>query len=133
MRLLLDTHTILWTLFKDEKLSEKSRELIIDPQNDVFVSIISYWEIALKYGIGKLELQGVTPEEIPYHVTKMGIDTLGITEIVASTFHKLPRKSHKDPFDRMVVWQSIREDMTLVSTDAKLAETYAEYGLKLIW
>ena len=64
MNYLLDTHSFLWVLFDDEKLSERSREIIKDPDNDIFVSVITYWEISLKYAIGKLELEGIN---LPLH------------------------------------------------------------------
>ncbi len=64
MKYLLDTHTLLWVLFEDEKLSKTAQEIIRSPENEIYVSLITYWEIALKYSIGKLELENITPEEI---------------------------------------------------------------------
>ena len=73
-------------------------------KNEIFVSVITYWEISLKYGIGKLELENITPEEIPIKTKEINIETIDLTENEASTFFKLPRIKHKDPFDRLIIW-----------------------------
>ena len=65
MKYLLDTHTFLWILFEDEQLSEKAADVIRNPENDIYVSVITYWEISLKYAIQKLELRGISPDELP--------------------------------------------------------------------
>ena len=115
MRCLLDTHALLWTLFDDDKLSQKAASIIKNPSNEIFASIVSYWEISLKYAIGKLELEGVTPDELPAHAKTTGIETLTVSEKTASTFFKLPRTTHKDPFDRLIIWQAINENVTRIS------------------
>ncbi len=132
MNYLLDTHTLLWVLFEDEKLSEKAQETIKDPDNGIFVSIISFIEISLKYGLGKIELENITPEEIPDKVGEVGIDILEVTEKEASTFYKLPKVGHKDPFDRLIIWQAISRNMTLISKDKEMSE-YKRFGLKVLW
>lgn len=132
MNYLLDTHTLLWVLFEDEKLSEKAQETIKDPDNGIFLSIISFIEISLKYGLGKIELENITPEEIPDKVLEVGIDTLEVTEKEAATFYKLPKVGHKDPFDRLIIWQAISRNMTLISKDKEMSE-YKRFGLKVLW
>jgi PIN domain nuclease of toxin-antitoxin system len=132
MNYLLDTHTLLWVLFEDEKLSEKAKETIKDPDNGIFVSLISYLEISLKYGLGKIELENITPEEIPDKVGEVGINTLEVTEKEAATFYKLPKVKHKDPFDRLIIWQAISRNMTLISKDEEMSE-YKKFGLKVLW
>lgn len=107
MKYLLDTHVLIWTIFDDEKLSEMSRKIIKNQDNEIYASIISYWEISLKYASGKLELMGITPDELPELARKMGIKTLGVNKKVVSAFYKLPKVKHKDPFDRMIIWQAI--------------------------
>lgn len=132
MKYLLDTHALLWAFFDDDKLSAKAASVIKNPDNDIYVSTISYWEISLKYAIGKLELEGVTPDELPGHAKNIGIETLNISENIVSTFYKLPRTAHKDPFDRLIIWQAINGDIPLISKDKKIPE-YQEYGLKIVW
>ena len=92
MKYLLDTHTLLWVLFEEEKLSENAKVVIKNPDNEVYVSIVSYWEISLKYALGKLELKGITPEELPKKAEEVGIETLEVSEEEASTFYKGFRK-----------------------------------------
>lgn len=94
MKYLIDTHVLLWTLFDDNRLTSRVESAIRNPDNDIYASTISYWEISLKYAIGKLELYGVTPEELLFHAKNTGIETLNISENVVSTFYKLPRTAH---------------------------------------
>lgn len=130
MKYLLDTHTLLWMLFEDEKLSETTISVFNNPENALFVSIVSYWEISLKFGPGKLELTGVTPEELPPYIKTAGLQTSQIS--TASIFFKLPRSTHKDPFDRLIIWQAIQQNLTLVTKDQEISE-YQKYGLEVLW
>lgn len=132
MTYLLDTHTLLWTLFEDEKLSKKAREAISNAENEIYVSVISYWEISLKYALGKLELEGITPDELPEKAKEIDIETMDLSEEDVITFYKLPRLKHKDPFDRLIIWQAIRRDLPLISKD-KSMEDYQPFGLVTLW
>ena len=132
MKYLLDTHTLLWVLFEDEKLSDTAKEIISNSENEIFVSIITYWEIALKYGTGKLQLENITPEEIPLKSKEINIETLILSETEVSTFYKLPKIRHKDPFDRLIIWQAIHKNMTLISKDKAMKE-YEQFGLNVLW
>ncbi len=132
MRYLLDTHTLLWVLFEEEDLSEKAKAAIKNPDNEIYASIVSYWEISLKYALGKLELEGITPEELPQKAKEIGIETLEVSEQEASTFYKLPRLKHKDPFDRLIIWQAINREITLISRDKAIRE-YQKLGLEILW
>ena len=132
MKYLLDTHTLLWVLFEDEKLSETAKAAIKNPDNEIYASIVSYWEISLKYALGKLELVGITPEGLPKEAKKIDIETLEISEEEASTFYRLPKVKHKDPFDRLIIWQAINRNMTLISKDKPIKE-YQKFGLKMLW
>ena len=129
---LLDTHTLLWTLFEDEKLSAKAREAISNAENEIYVSVISYWEISLKYALGKLELEGITPDELPEKSKEIDIETMDLSEEDVITFYKLPRLKHKDPFDRLIIWQAIRRDLPLISKDKNM-EDYQKFGLVTLW
>ena len=132
MKYLLDTHTLLWVLFKDEELTEQAKAAIQHSKNEIFVSVITYWEISLKYGIGKLELENITPEEIPYKSKEINIQTIDLAENEASTFFKFPRIKHIDPFDRLIIWQAINRNITLISKDKAMKE-YENFGLRILW
>jgi len=132
MNLLLDTHGFLWSLFTPDKLSKAAAHEIKSPNNDVAVSVVTFWEISLKYALGKLELTGVKPEELPDFATQMNLEILPITAAEASSFHKLPRFSHKDPFDRIIIWQAIQRKMILVSKDRDF-KAYNKFGLRTFW
>lgn len=132
MKYLIDTHVLIWSLLDKKKISRKSTSVILNPDNDIYVSIISFWEIALKYSIGKLSISNIKPEEIPGYAKESGFEILYNNEIEASSFYKLPILGHKDPFDRMIIWQSIHNDLTLISKDNSLS-IYTDHGLKLLW
>lgn len=132
MNLLMDTHSLLWAVFSPRKLSDRAREAMTDRQNEVAVSVVSFWEISLKYALGKLELVGATPEDLPPLTERMGMDVLQVLAAEAASFHRLPRLAHKDPFDRLIVWQAIQRGMHLISKDRSL-EAYAPSGLKMYW
>ncbi len=128
---LVDTHVLLWALFEPERLSQKAREIIADPENVVHVSVITFWEIALKFALGKLVLQGGEPEQLVVAAQDMGLAILPLEVDEAVSFHRLPRLAHKDPFDRMLVRQAIVRELALISRDRAFAE-YEEHGLKLV-
>ena len=132
MKYLLDTHTLLWAVFEPDKLTKKVEKLIQDPTNQVFTSVISFWEISLKFNIGKLELINTSPETLPEIAEEMGIEILDVKSDEAASFYKLPRLAHKDPFDRMVIWQAILRKMMLISSDQEFRQ-YRQYGLRLVW
>jgi len=132
MNFLLDTHGFLWALFVPEKLSRSVTQVIKSSDNDVSVSVVTFWEISLKYALSKLELSGVEPDELPSFAEQMGLSILPISPPEAASFHKLPRLLHKDPFDRLIIWQAIQRKMTLLSKDRELRE-YQKFGLKTHW
>ena len=132
MNYLLDTHTLLWTLFTPERLGKNATDCILNNDVSVAVSVVSFWEISLKYALGKLELNGVVPDDIPALVRQSGLDIQPITETDAATFHHLPRQEHKDPFDRLIIWQAISHKLTLISVESSFP-AYRKLGLKIIW
>ena len=131
MNYLIDTHIFLWSLFSPRKISRHAAKIIEDSGNRVFVSTITFWEISLKFSINKLELEGITPDELPEFASKMNFELLSLSAEDAASFYHLPKITHKDPFDRMLIWQAIREKMVLISKDSKIA-AYADYGLKIL-
>lgn len=105
---------------------------MLDPDNAIYVSAVSYWEISLKFAIGKLELDGVHPEELPETARESGIESIALTGEIAASFHQFPKIEHKDPFDRIIIWQTIKEKMILISKDKQM-DAYERFGLKLVW
>ncbi len=132
MRYLLDTHTLLWVLFEPDNISKKAKNIITDIQKEVYVSLISFWEISLKYNTGKLQLTNITPDELPDAVKDAGFDIFHLNEYDVSSFYKLPIYSHKDPFDRLFIWQAIQNNLTILSKDKHFKE-YKNMGLKISW
>ncbi|MBM3242222.1 type II toxin-antitoxin system VapC family toxin [Candidatus Poribacteria bacterium] len=88
--------------------------------------------MSLKYSISKIELEGIIPGELPEKAKEIGIKTLEVSEDEASTFYKLPTIKHKDPFDRLIIWQAINRNITLISKDRKMSD-YQKFGLKILW
>jgi PIN domain nuclease of toxin-antitoxin system len=132
MRILLDTHVVLWALFKPSLISSLARKAIEDANNEVLVSALSYWEISLKYQIGKLELNNCLPDDLPAQMKRMGIESLPLNDALLSSSYCLPIEAHKDPFDRLLAWQAIQEDLVLITKDKAFGE-YQQVGLKTLW
>jgi len=132
MKLLLDTHTLLWSIGKTNELSEKVIQEIKNADNEIFVSAVSLWEIALKYSIGKLHVS-FNVNKIPEYCRKMRFTLIPLEPVEALSSLQLPQKdSHKDPFDRMLILQCIKNEYVFVSKDAQ-AELYADEGLIYLW
>jgi PIN domain nuclease of toxin-antitoxin system len=132
MKLLLDTHAFLWAAFSPRKLSARARAAVVDSENAVAVSSLSFWELSLKFSLGKITLEGCTPDELPEVARQMSFEILQADASDMASFHALPRLAHKDPFDRMIIWQAIRQGWTLVSKDAAF-EAYRDHGLSVWW
>lgn len=123
MRLLLDTHALLWTLGDPEKLSTSAFGAIVDESNDVLVSSASVWEVAIKRALGKL----AAPTDLEAGIVRQGFRALPITFQHAEVAGALP-PHHADPFDRMLVAQAQSEALTLVTRDARMRS----YGVTMI-
>jgi PIN domain nuclease of toxin-antitoxin system len=132
MNCLLDTHAFLWAAFSPNKLSAKAREAICSAENQVCISSVSFWEISLKYTLGKIELSNCSPADMPNIATQMGIEIIQLGATETASFYQLPKVAHKDPFDRMIIWQAIQQQRMLVSKDANFPE-YRQFGLKVFW
>jgi PIN domain nuclease of toxin-antitoxin system len=131
MNYLADTHILLWSFINPEKLTENIKSILLNEDNNIYYSPINLWEISIKYGLKKLYLKGLTPEEFfeelenSYYICK-GADNADII-----TNYKLPMY-HRDPFDRFLIWESIRNDFILLSVDKTLAQ-YKNNGLKIVF
>ena len=128
MKLLLDTHTLLWFITSDSKLSLAARLLIDDLANDKFVSVVSLWEIAIKYGLGRLVLSNKFEVLFPNQLTINGFEQLAIENTHLYEFVKLPQH-HSDPFDRLIIAQAIAEKMSVVSIDT----AFDDYSVNRLW
>ena len=124
MRLLLDTHALLWWLNDDEKLGSHARRLIGDAENDVLVSVISLWEITVKLRIGKLDAD---IEEILATLPDQGFDRLDVKDAHLIALAALPLH-HRDPFDHLLMAQAVAEGAHFVSQD----QNVALYGIPFV-
>jgi PIN domain nuclease of toxin-antitoxin system len=131
MKYLIDTHIFLWSLFSPQKIPKPIVPIIKKSENSIFVSCVTFWEISIKYSLNKLELEAILPDELPNFAKRMNFEILNITAEDAASFYRLPRTSHKDPFDRMIIWQAIREKMIFLSKDSKIP-AYQKFGLNLL-
>ena len=132
MKLLLDTRAFLWAVLAPAELSPRMRRLLTDSSNSVSVSAVSFWEIAIKAGLGKLTLTGLSPDDLPAAAAAHDIHVLALEGIDAASSRRLPRGAHKDPFDRMIIWQAMRHQLTLVSKDTGIL-AYRDQGLQVQW
>ena len=133
MSFLLDTHAFVWSVIEPKRLGAKSREVIADSANEVFVSAVTFWEISLKAALGKLKLEGCRPETLLEAGLAQAFNYLPLSPEDASTFHHLPRTEHKDPFDRMLIWQAVRGSHTLVTQDSGIRRAYRAHRLATLW
>lgn len=132
MNYLADTHVFLWTVLSPKKISQRARAILLDPELTKKVSIITFWEISLKFSLGKIDLRNVSPDKLPIIAKETGFEILNLDLDTTSTFHKLPRIDHKDPFDRMLAWQAIRGECVLLTRDKEFS-CYKNNGLNVVW
>jgi len=124
---LLDTHTLLWMQDDNPELSQKARKLLADSSNELYVSIVSIWEVVIKKSLGKLELD----YEIDDLLQSCLINRITILPLQLSCFTVLEKLPfiHRDPFDRIIAATAIDLNYTLISRDRNLPK----YNLKIIW
>jgi PIN domain nuclease of toxin-antitoxin system len=128
MRVLVDTHTLLWALTGDRRLSKKAHSVLAAFANQVFVSAASAWEVSTKHLLGKLSSADDLVADFGRTVAQLGFHALPISIDHAQRAGSLPG-SHRDPFDRMLIAQAQSEDMPLISND----RIFDAYGIKRIW
>jgi PIN domain nuclease of toxin-antitoxin system len=127
MKLLLDTHTLIWFAQENEALPNNVRILIEDETNECFVSIVSFWEMAIKIAKGNLEID-MSLQEFYQLTLKNNINILGIAFYHFNTLLGL-ESYHNDPFDRLIISQAIAEDFVVLSKD----KNFIYYPVKIIW
>ena len=123
MRLLLDTHVVLWWLLDDVRLSDETKALI-DEEPDVYLSAASVWEIAIKQAVGKLK----EPAGLPERLRDSEFNDLPIRTEHAIVAGRLPL-IHRDPFDRILIAQSLEENIPVITAD----RIFSRYSVELIW
>lgn len=132
MNYLVDTHVFLWAISAPERLSKKAKSLLLDVDSAKYISLITFWEISLKFSTGKLDLKEGLPSNMPFMAKRVGFEVLNLDIDTVSSFYKLPKLGNKDPFDRMLAWQAIRKNFYLLTKDQDFAD-YKDYGLKIVW
>jgi PIN domain nuclease of toxin-antitoxin system len=125
LRLLLDTHLLVWFLIDRKRISERLMVTLVDPANAVYVSAVTVWELTIKVGIGKLSLP---LDELEAAIAESGFGELSVTSAHALEVRHLPL-IHRDPFDRLLVAQARHEGLTLVTRDT----TMRRYPIDALW
>jgi PIN domain nuclease of toxin-antitoxin system len=131
VKLLLDTHTLLWHAEGDPQMSTAATALLTDPANELFLSMATVWEIAIKVGLKKLTLSVSYATFMTRVITGYGLTVLPMTldDCVAYEQLGFPNKQHRDPFDRMIVIHAVRNGLSLVGLDA----AFDPYGISRLW
>ena len=130
MKILVDTHILIWSFTDPDKLNQKITNILKDEANDIYYSQVSLWEISIKYSLGKITINGMNPEEFYEEISNSYYNEKTIKSSELITYYKLPIE-HRDPFDRLLIWQAIKNEFIFISEDGKIPE-YKKYGLKTI-
>lgn len=128
MSMFLDTHTFLWFIIGDKRLPTQARTMIENVVNKRFLSVVSLWEMAIKISIGKLETDISLEEIINEHITNNLIEIVPVRPADILTLSTLPF-FHRDPFDRMIIAQTINNNIPIISIDA----AFDAYSLQRLW
>jgi PIN domain nuclease of toxin-antitoxin system len=126
--LLLDTHAMLWFFWDDPQLSADAKAEIEDADNRKLVSVASCWEVAIKVGLGKLNLGESSRSFLPREIARNNFEILNITLDHATAVEGLPLH-HRDPFDRLLIAQAVVENLTVVGGDT----AFGAYGIARLW
>ena len=129
---MIDSHVLLWSLMKPSELSPKVKAILNDPFNSIYVSAVSHFELSLKYSLDKLDLEDFKPEDLMSEASIIDFLELPLTTEDAVGLYLLDFKEHKNPFDKMLLWQAVRNKLKFVSRDSRVA-SYSKYGLEIIW
>jgi PIN domain nuclease of toxin-antitoxin system len=130
LKLLLDSHALLWSLFEPNRLSDHARSLIGDTGNEVFISQASLWEVTIKIAKGKLAVPSSSIKPILAELRDLGFQRIPLKDEHLAVLESLPTfPDHKDPVDRLLVAQAIVEELPVLSVDAKIRR----YPVKTIW
>ena len=130
MKILIDTHYLLWSYLDVDKIKPSIHAELLNEENTVYYSQASLWEISIKYNLGKIVLNNVTPEELYAEIEGGFFQCKKLENDELVSFYKLPME-HRDPFDRLMIWQCIQSDLLFVSIDGEI-EKYKKYGLRIL-
>ena len=128
MKMLLDTHVILWAVFETHRLSGRARGLILDPANVLFFSAVSAWEIATKAGTGRLTLHVTVSEFLDAQRQHLKLTDLSLTPAQAAGIAQLP-DHHRDPGDRLLIAQALAEGIPILTADRQIRR----YPVEVLW
>ncbi len=132
MRYLLDTHVFLWSIGDTGQFSRKAISALRDEDNEIFISAVSLWEISIKARIGKLELHGIEVKDLLGIIDEMDFETVNMSAEDTIEYSELNKKTHNDPFDRMLIQQCINRNMVMISKNKEFKK-FVACGLKVIW
>lgn len=128
MRLLLDTCTFLWVITNSQSLSQKAKELFLDEENEVYLSVVSVWEMVIKYQLHRLPLPQSPEQFIPQQCYLHAIIPLPLDQNAVLHLLSLPQL-HQDPFDRMLICQAREKNLTILTPDQLLTQ----YPVQTAW
>jgi PIN domain nuclease of toxin-antitoxin system len=128
MKVLVDTCTFLWMADDAPELSRQARTIVTDPNNDVYLSAASAWEIAIKHALGKLPLPEPPRRFVPTQRTLLALTALPIEEAAVLALDRLPAL-HRDPFDRVLICQALTHGLAIISPDPQIQQ----YPIPTLW
>jgi PIN domain nuclease of toxin-antitoxin system len=128
MKVLVDTHTFIWALLHDHRLTSKAKQILTSNEHELVFSLVSLWEVAIKIKTGKLNTIGSSVAYISDEMNAYGMQLLPIRYEHILQLESLPHH-HSDPFDRLLIAQAITESLPILSGD----RAFANYGIKLVW
>jgi PIN domain nuclease of toxin-antitoxin system len=130
MNILLDTHYLVWAFTDTGRIPAALYKKLLDDQNEVYYSQASLWELSIKYRIGKLVIAGMSPEELYNEIESSFLKCKQLSNDELVSFHRLPIE-HRDPFDRLLIWQCIQSGLYFLSIDGEV-DRYLNHGLKIL-
>ncbi len=128
MRYLLDTVVWVWSVWEPDRISRKAHEVMNDLDQEIFLSAVTAWEVAIKSGSGKLALPEAPTTYVPRRMIEQGLRPLPVSHQHALAVFNLPNH-HRDPFDRLLIAQAKIENMVLISSD----KLFEQYDVPLLW
>jgi PIN domain nuclease of toxin-antitoxin system len=128
MRVLIDTHVFIWWTSDVKKLSSRVHDLLLDPSTEAILSMVSIWEMQIKLSLGKLQFRTTLSELVDDEINRNRIELLPLSLSHIYALSNLPHH-HRDPFDRILIAQSMDEDLQILSIDEK----FDAYGVKHLW
>ena len=128
MRLLIDSHTLVWAMLKDHRLSNRARRAFMPDSDELHVSFVSLWELSIKITIGKLRTLGSSISYLRDECREYGINLIPLRFDHILRLETLPLH-HRDPFDRLLVAQALEEDLAILTSESQLRQ----YPAKIVW